>query len=139
MKSNSYNLSSSISNFTTYAGAQATALKYTSEINASYIYKYGSATKSAAELTAENSARMMKIASRAKVAGTAAALIGGAISVYQYSHNQISGYELTADLIVTGIGIIFPGAGTVISIGYFGIKALYEYQTGKSLFPKPAN
>ena len=128
---------SHINDATIYAGANAAGLEYVSKINANYVYKYGTATKSAAELTAENSARMMKIASRAKIAGKVVGIGGIVITGVQYYNGKISGVEASIDTIMTAVGIWGGLPGAIASLTYFGAKFLYEYSTGETLFKKP--
>jgi len=71
-----------------------------------------------------------------KRTGFLAGLAGLGITYKQYSNNEITATEALVDgaFGVTG----FVGArGALISISYFGIKAIYEYSTGNSVFEKP--
>ena len=111
-------------------------LERAAKSNSKAVYKYGSKTVSAATLTARNSSRMTKIASRASLGGK---IIGGAgilLSTYQYANNEISGTEALVDSVMGVVGLL-PGWGTGISVLYFGGKALYEYYSGETLFEKP--
>ncbi len=95
--------------------------------NSKYIYKYGSGELSAAEMTANNTQRMLKISKNFKYLGRGIAVVGVFTSLYQYDKGDITGYRLTSDLFFTFLPFVMPGVGTVISGAYFIGTAIYDF------------
>ena len=85
--------------------------------NSTLVYRYGSATVSAASLTAANTARMLNIAKGAQIAGNALGFISGGISLY----NAYDEYDRTGNInyknVTDGtVSIIGATAGTSMLI-----------------------
>lgn len=127
---------SEIGTLTTIGGVFTGALNDRATINASKIYNYGSRSISAAELTVQNSARMTKIASNAKMAGNVFGGLGIAVTVVQYQQGQITGVEASVDAFFGFVGFLGP-VGATISATYFVGKLAYETISGDTLFTKP--
>ena len=72
-----------------------------------------------------------------KISGGFFAGAGVLVSSYQYGSNQISGFEFTVDVGMTAVGVFGGPIGAGVSLVYFGGKAIYEYNSGKTLFIKP--
>ena len=125
-----------INNSMTGSGAYADALESYSHTNSKFIYKYGTKTASALELSRANKVFQLKVARGANIGGK---LIGGAglgLTVYQRMDGQITNTEFFVDSAFGVIGFMGPvGAG--VSLVYFGGKAAYEYYSGNTLFTKP--
>ncbi len=127
-------------NTLTIGGGYATALEDFSHVNAGKVYKYGTKSASALQLTRANKIFQLRIAKFASVGGKLLGVAGGGVSLYQYSQNQISGHELTWDLIMTGVGVFGGPAGAGASLIYFGGKAIYNYYNPNNpMFAVPKN
>lgn len=57
------------------------------------------------------------IAATLKVAGVGSALYSSVSPTLDYNAGRISGAHVTANLIMTGVGFVWP-VGTIISVGY---------------------
>ena len=129
-----------IGNTLTSFGGYATALQDASHARAGTVYKYGTESLNALQLTRLNTISQLKIAKFANVGGQLLGAAGGGLSYYQWTQNQISGYELSADLIMTGVGVFCGPLGAGASLIYFGGKAIYNYYTPNNpVFAVPKN
>lgn len=129
-----------VGNGLTGIGGYATALEDISHVRAGEVYKYGTKTTSALQLTRANKVLQLRVAKFASVGGKLIGAAGGLVSMYQYSQNQISGYELSADLIMTGVGVFGGPVGSGASLLYFGGKAIYNYYNPNNpVFAAPKN
>lgn len=119
-------------------GAYVSSLEHYAKANSRYVFTYGTKAMSANRLTAANRLFQYRLSNVANIGGK---VIGGAgllISGYQFADGQITGYELTADAVMTAVGIWGGPWGAAASIVYFGGKALYNYYNPENpLFPKP--
>ncbi|WP_183037465.1 hypothetical protein, partial [Chryseobacterium sp. AG363] len=76
-----------------------------------------------------------KATSAYSIAGKVVGGIGMGVTLIQFGTGQITGLEASVDLAMGAIG--FTPWGAPVSLIYFGGKFLYEYSTGRSVFPKP--
>ncbi|MBF7090081.1 hypothetical protein IUY40_00800 [Flavobacterium sp. ALJ2] len=105
--------------------------------NASYVYKYGTTTTSALQLTLRNKEFQLAVAKWAPMAGDLVGWGAAGISVSQYFRGDIGGYELATDLGMTYIGTK-GGWATAASLAYFGGKGIWNYYNPENpLFPVP--
>lgn len=113
------------------------ALETKSTVNFTVLNKYTKPafrTKMAGSML--STSKVANVAKGLKIAGNVLAGVGVGVSVYQVTTGQISKTEFAVDMAFTAIGFAGP-AGAAISLLYFGGKALYEYQTGDTLFEDP--
>jgi hypothetical protein len=128
-----------INNSMTGTGAYTDLLELYAKSNSKTVFKYGTKTTSALQLSRSNKVFQLRVAKFASIGSKSIGVAGGALSIYQYSSGQITGYELSADLIMTGVGFLGPvGAG--VSLIYFGGKAVWDYYNpNNTMFTKPKN
>ncbi len=75
------------------------------------------------------------ISSSLQLTGRVLGGIGIGVTIYQYGTGKISTTEAIMDTTFGVIGFM-PG-GALVSLGYFGVKAIIEYSTGKTIYDKP--
>jgi hypothetical protein len=93
-----------VGNLLTGFGTYLATLEKAAYANATYIYKYGTQTASAAQLTLQNKEFQLAVAEWAPVVGKYVGWAGAGISVRQYIRGDIGGWELGADIGATYIG-----------------------------------
>ena len=127
---------STVDNSLNVAGTYTDALAPLAKANSTFVYKYGTKTTSALQLSRANKVFQLKVAKGANIGGKIIGGAGLALTGYQYYDNQISGTEFLVDSAFGVIGFMGPiGAG--VSLAYFGGKLAYEYYSGNTLFTKP--
>lgn len=97
----------SITNF--MAGAISDRAAY----NATIVYKYGTKTVSAAELTAKNAAQMSKLSAISGSAGLKIGIGGILLTVGEDFHNDNLGAGTVAKVALGTLSVVFPGFGLV--------------------------
>lgn len=68
--------------------------------------------------------RLGRAVSIGKAAGGVLAGAGAVVSGIEHANGTIGGGEFGLDLVMTGVGLAFPGVGTAVSVGYFIGKAV---------------
>jgi hypothetical protein len=116
-------------NAATIGGFFTTVLSDRATYNATVVYKYGTKTVSAAQLTAKNAAEMTKLSKAAGSISTKIGVAGIGLTIYEDYQNNNLGAGTAAKTAITVLSVAFPGFGLVY--GFVDVVTLAT--TGTSL------
>lgn len=118
-----------------FSTAAASGVKFNSQLNSNYQYKYGTKTHNAKQLTELNKARMGKLAKRAGRVGTGLTLLSAGSTVVDGLANGWQNHH-TADLAISGVLYVIAASnplGWVVGSLYFVADVTIQNYTGKSI------